>query len=394
MYIPDFLTGVMNQIVIVILILVVVGFFVYALSVWIVSKIFKFRKQDFKTALVIAAIFFVSVLILGFIISFLVKTFIPQIPYITYIISYTLSMLVSLVVTAILIKRFYEVNLGRAILATLLIIAISWMVSLMVSIIVYPISLFFILNSDIKQTSFQLEQEIVSGKLTNCAEASTKTFGPYAKELCYNKMAELNKDGYYCLFIPKDYKNSLYNITACLGKAQSSLNQVCEDIDEKDKKNTCYYKLAEIELNISICNKIISESILNISMREFKKISRDTCQSNIQRIEGSFNEQSCDQMINGSEEQNNCYLYFSRSNPSLCNKITNPDIRELCFDDLLKMKALKNKDVTFCNQMKTSRKYNCLAELAKEISNPSICEGIPPDWWLKENCIKEASVSP
>jgi len=44
--------------------------------------------------------------------------------------------------------------------------------------------------------------------------------------------------------------------------------------------------------------------------------------------------------------------------------------------------------------MKTSRKYNCLAELAKEISNPSICEGIPPDWWLKENCIKEASVSP
>jgi len=394
MYIPYFLTSVINQIAIVILSLIIVGFFIYALLVWIFSKIFKFQKQDFKTALVIAAIFFVSVLILGSIISFLVNTFIPKIPYITYIISFGLSILVNLVVTVILIKKIYEVNFGKAILATLLIITTFWIVTGMVSIIVFPILLSFISKADTEQMFATLEQNIISGKLTNCAEASTETFGPYAKELCYNKMAELKKDGYYCLFIPKDYKNSLYNITACLSKVQSSLNQVCEDIFEKDKRNICYYKLAEIESDISICNKIIGESTLNVSVGQFKKISKDTCRSNIQLIEGSFNEQSCDQMINGSKEQDNCYFHFSQSNPSLCNKITNLDIRELCFDDLLKMKALENKDATFCNQIKTSRKYNCLSELAKEISDPSLCEGIPQDLWLKENCIKEASVSP
>lgn len=103
----------------IIIITYIIMFFLYMFVLWWISKRYKLKKQDFKTAFIITAITFVV-------------TFTLLLPYylgITFpIVIRILMSIFTLVLTPFLIKKFYQTGWWKAIKIYLLMLLISFFI--------------------------------------------------------------------------------------------------------------------------------------------------------------------------------------------------------------------------------------------------------------------------
>lgn len=119
-------------------ILVLIGIALFTLLVntcalWLATKLLKFKKQDFKTALIVVMIYFVM-LLLAFSIFF-ISALISNLLGITLLL---IAVVVSIVIFIFIIKHFYEVGWKDAILAWLVVLGIGVVIQVLMYIILIP----------------------------------------------------------------------------------------------------------------------------------------------------------------------------------------------------------------------------------------------------------------
>ncbi len=88
------------------LVILVISVLVDALFLWIAAKVLKFKKQDFKTPIIVSIASLILTTILSFVLSFVLMF----IPVFGVLLGLVLSVIVSIYISVYLIKYFYVVT--------------------------------------------------------------------------------------------------------------------------------------------------------------------------------------------------------------------------------------------------------------------------------------------
>lgn len=120
--------------------------------------------------------------------------------------------------------------------------------------------------SDIVLTAPDLERyEVVKGKETSPGKLQF-TVKPY--------MVREDKDlGYYNEEIVMEKLNDKYLITSFKqGEYNSIIEDPCQDLDSFEKRNACYYHLAEETKNAEFCGKLVRNGELQLREQEGENV--------------------------------------------------------------------------------------------------------------------------
>jgi len=127
---------------------------------------------------------------------------------------------------------------------------------------------------------------------------------------------------------------------------------ICEKVASPEIADSCYYNLAEFNVDSRICSKILATAEINkcltlVAIRES------------QRTPGSIDLKYCDQ-LEDQEGRDGCYASIdSWKNPNICEKIINQSSKNGCYYSA----AEKLCDESLCEKITnsiSSEKDNCL----------------------------------
>ncbi|MEI6397112.1 MAG: PsbP-related protein [Candidatus Taylorbacteria bacterium] len=163
----------------------------------------------------------------------------------------------------------------------------------------------------------------------------------------------------------------------------------CEDYNSRyshELNTRCWQDLATLKndtaatdsKDLSVCDKFESDNT-----------TRTLCYQKIALIEKDPG--ICEISSTNSSDKDDCYsrmAYLSDiDSSSVCNRISNPDIRNTCLKDNNISNIARANHADECNKYSATDKKECMTEVAAIQSNPSLCNRIEGDNFAVEQCI-------
>ena len=207
-----------------------------------------------------------------------------------------------------------------------------------------------------------------------------KEMTPEEKIKLQNEFSEIieQKNPKLCNNLDEKYQDACY---IQMGLALENYSLCERDVEDNliYLRDECFFKWAQSEKDISICDKIEGEG-------EYYK-DKWQCYLSISHSEKDIS--ICDK-IDNKKVQSRCYYLFSieGDDSSVCEKVEETDTTSVnnCYVNV----AVNAKDVSLCEKISGS-KDTCYILLAKEIGDSQICEkvlGVMEDsnLTLKDSC--------
>ncbi len=134
---------------------------------------------------------------------------------------------------------------------------------------------------------------------------------------------------------------------------------LCSKIQDDQHRNSCFNKLANTTINISLCNYIFEESTA--------QSPRDNCLHTSMLI--TLNEKYCDR-IKDAKKQGECFLVLGlkTKNYTLCDKIKDPGEKDSCYYGT----AIFAKKIDLCDKISPDNKGGDSREACKSMINSGL----------------------
>ncbi len=232
---------------------------------------------------------------------------------------------------------------------------------------------------------------------------------------CYQSLAVLHKDVKYCESIKRSFETGSMHKDHCYDLVARELQNVdlCQNIGNKNalsapyadcvasiKKTvlacpplepphyyngsySCYLEAAVAKMDLSVCDKFGSDNE-----------SKMTCYESV--AETKKDASICELGSSTGEQRDSCYskLFFSsdNQNESLCEKITNTELKNRCHKVKRRQLIAHNNDIKACNDFASKEdKGACFYEIAEAQNNPALCERIESDELAVNQCVIQSS---
>ncbi|MFC2153969.1 hypothetical protein ACFLRC_00615 [Candidatus Altiarchaeota archaeon] len=144
---------------------------------------------------------------------------------------------------------------------------------------------------------------------------------------------------------------------------------ICGKIGDHIQQEMCYTDVALALNDSSICENIHEDS-------------KHVC---YQDFASRYDPSICDEKLSSTQSKDSCYSYVAgaRQEPLFCEKITQQSIKDSCY---LSTPDYHNPDPAVCGKMMDETwRDKCYKSTAKKLADPSLCEKIQNDS-LKEIC--------
>ncbi|MBR9700048.1 hypothetical protein GOV09_06325 [Candidatus Woesearchaeota archaeon] len=187
---------------------------------------------------------------------------------------------------------------------------------------------------------------------------------------CITDIAVNQKKMHTCHELETD--SDKYSCYHDVGIAKESVD-ICEQIhpSASHSRNDCFNQIAVKKNDETICNSIGQESLA------------DRCRTSIALKKND--ETICE----GNSFKNFCWMQMAAKQQdfSLCLRMKDDyDGQDNCLGQVAVLKS----EVSICKKIdEPEREYDCIAFIAENMKNPSLCEGLPAD--AKKECIEDAS---
>lgn len=207
----------------------------------------------------------------------------------------------------------------------------------------------------------------------------------------YKKFAEESGTEYKGISINSEFLAEGLAQSCLKGLAVKKLDpSLCENIDDNDSKEGCYYEIATTMNDKSLCKKLIfrkNSCYKNIGISENDSNVCETLKNDYQASKGDYfncNKKLAVQLqdplycqrITNNMNRDNCYSQtaIQLKNPELCENITYSEkIRESCYTK----NAFLLKNPSICGKIKDSgSKDECYYNLAYLYDNTSLCANV------------------